>query len=221
MQRYDDPATLSAVYSSAAKYDIPISVYNALIYSESSYNPNAKNPSGALGIAQFMPGTAKEKGVDPLNKLQSLDAGAKYLKQIYDSYGDGDWMKSIAYYKGYGTGGGVSSEELAKVTALMKQKFNEMSTIPGVEQPGQDAGLFARTFHLANQLLDIGSVSESAGQAMDKVDEFLSQKSFFEDPIGYLKDWAGAAGASIIFVVLALVILSAGVNGLVKQGRAA
>jgi hypothetical protein len=50
---------------------------------------------------QFMPGTWREIGHgDPLDPLNSIDAGARYLKKLHDAYGD--WDAAVAHYNGGG-----------------------------------------------------------------------------------------------------------------------
>ena len=40
--------------------------------------------SGAIGIAQFLPETAEDLGIDPLNTDQAIEGAARYLRQIMD-----------------------------------------------------------------------------------------------------------------------------------------
>ena len=55
----------------------------AIVQIESQWNPEAKNKvgSGAAGLMQFMPKTAKEFGINPYNPYQSIDASVEYLKR--------------------------------------------------------------------------------------------------------------------------------------------
>jgi soluble lytic murein transglycosylase-like protein len=69
-----------------------------LIKQESGFNPNAGSPAGARGLAQLMPGTAAGLGVtNVLDPVQSINGGAKYLKQQLDAFG-GDVAKALAAY---------------------------------------------------------------------------------------------------------------------------
>ncbi len=69
---------------------------------ESGFNPNAGSPSGAEGIAQFMPGTAAGLGIDPWNPVQALNAAAHVMANAYHTYGD--YAKALgAYNAGSGT----------------------------------------------------------------------------------------------------------------------
>jgi soluble lytic murein transglycosylase-like protein len=69
-----------------------------LIKQESGFNPNAGSGAGARGLTQLMPGTASGLGVtNVLDPVQSINGGAKYLKQQLDAFG-GDVAKALAAY---------------------------------------------------------------------------------------------------------------------------
>jgi len=68
---------------SARDQGIPPAGLRALLRRESAWDPSAVNPtSGALGIAQFMPRTAAELEIDPMNPAQAIPAAAAYLVAI-------------------------------------------------------------------------------------------------------------------------------------------
>lgn len=70
---------------------------------ESSWDPQAHNQgSGAAGLFQFIPSTAKGYGIDPYNVEQAADAAGKLITGLIAKY-DGDVSKALA---GYNYGGG-------------------------------------------------------------------------------------------------------------------
>jgi Transglycosylase SLT domain len=72
------------------------------INQESGFNPGAVSPAGAVGIAQFLPGTAAGLGIDPWNPIQALRGAAQLMGSYNSNYG-GDYAKALAAYNG-GTG---------------------------------------------------------------------------------------------------------------------
>lgn len=83
------------------EYGIPDNILAKVIYQESRFRPDiitgkTKSSAGALGIAQFMPATAKDLGLDPLNPSQSIDKAGAYLAALYREFDD--WSKAVAAY---------------------------------------------------------------------------------------------------------------------------
>lgn len=64
-----------------------LALFQALVKQESGFNPRAVSPKGAIGYAQLMPGTAAGLGVDPLDPVQNLDGGARYLLAQLQAFG--------------------------------------------------------------------------------------------------------------------------------------
>ena len=86
------------ITAAARKHGIDPALLAGLVKQESNFNPNAGSPAGARGLTQLMPGTAAGLGVtNVLDPLQSLDGGAKYLRQQLDAFG-GDVPKALAAY---------------------------------------------------------------------------------------------------------------------------
>lgn len=87
----------SSLFNSAGKkYGVDPRLLSAVAKAESGYNPNARSGAGAQGLMQFMPGTAKGLGINPLNPAQAIDGAARYLKQLYSQ--TGSWQLAIAAY---------------------------------------------------------------------------------------------------------------------------
>lgn len=86
------------VDAAANKYGVPVALARAVANQESGGNPNAVSPTGAQGVMQLMPDTAKGLGVqDPLNPDQNIDAGVRYLGQLLRQ-NNGDVKLALASY---------------------------------------------------------------------------------------------------------------------------
>jgi soluble lytic murein transglycosylase-like protein len=86
------------ITAAAKKHGIDPALLAGLVKQESGFNPTAGSPAGARGLTQLMPGTAAGLGVtDVLDPIQSLDGGAKYLRQQLDAFG-GDLTRALAAY---------------------------------------------------------------------------------------------------------------------------
>ncbi|HEY6411484.1 MAG TPA: transglycosylase SLT domain-containing protein [Ktedonobacteraceae bacterium] len=73
--------------------------FSRQINMESGFNPNAYSPSGAEGIAQFMPGTAAGLGINPWDPKAALNAAAHLMASYAKNYG-GDYAMALAAYNG-------------------------------------------------------------------------------------------------------------------------
>lgn len=82
--------------SAARKYGVPEDLFKRLVQQESNWNPRARSPKGAIGLAQLMPTTARRLGVNPHDAVENLDGGARYLKQQYNRFRS--WRLALAAY---------------------------------------------------------------------------------------------------------------------------
>jgi soluble lytic murein transglycosylase-like protein len=68
---------------------LPKAFLARLIWKESRFDPGAVSPVGAEGIAQFMPGTAKMRGLaDSFDIEQAIPASARYLGELKTGFGN-------------------------------------------------------------------------------------------------------------------------------------
>ena len=81
----------------AARFDLSPTLIEALVWQESRWRADAVSPVGARGLAQLMPGTARELGVNPDDPFANLEGGARYLREQLDRF-DGDLEKALAAY---------------------------------------------------------------------------------------------------------------------------
>ena len=85
------------------RHGLPAGILTNLVYQESRGNPNAHSPAGAHGLAQFMPATARQYGVNVNDPQSSINGAARYLEDMLDMF-NGDVDKAIAAYNA-GPGG--------------------------------------------------------------------------------------------------------------------
>ena len=82
----------------AVEQGIDERLLKAVVQAESDFNPDEVSHTGAMGLMQLMPDTAKELGVvDPFNPYQNLTGGSKYLKQMLTRF-NGDTSLALAAY---------------------------------------------------------------------------------------------------------------------------
>jgi Transglycosylase SLT domain len=73
----------------ARSNDLPAPFFIRLLYQESSFRHGAISPAGAQGIAQFMPETAADRGLDnPFDPLQAIPASARLLRDLFQKFGN-------------------------------------------------------------------------------------------------------------------------------------
>jgi len=68
---------------------LPVEFFTRLIWQESRFNPHARSYKGAEGIAQFMPGTARWRGLaNSFEPLEALRESARWLAELRDQFGN-------------------------------------------------------------------------------------------------------------------------------------
>ncbi|MGH6859329.1 MAG: transglycosylase SLT domain-containing protein [Phyllobacterium sp.] len=87
----------AAIATHADGHGVPRDFFARLIWKESRFDVSATSPVGAQGIAQFMPGTARERGLaDPYDFAAALPASAALLKDLRKAFGN--WGLAAAAY---------------------------------------------------------------------------------------------------------------------------
>ena len=77
------------IKAAAKKYGFDWRLIAAQIYQESHLNPKAKSRSGARGLMQILPRTAKSLDIkDIYNPVENINGGVRYLKKLYDRFDD-------------------------------------------------------------------------------------------------------------------------------------
>lgn len=72
--------------AAAKKAGLPPEFLKSVARIESAFRQDAISPKGAVGVMQLMPATARELGVDPHDKDQNLEGGARLLRDLLLKY---------------------------------------------------------------------------------------------------------------------------------------
>jgi soluble lytic murein transglycosylase-like protein len=94
--RQTEPSTSSApdsicqaLATAAAANELPLEFFTRLIWQESRFNPDAVSRAGAQGVAQFMPGTARLRGLEnPFDPLEAIAKSAQLLRDLHWEFGN-------------------------------------------------------------------------------------------------------------------------------------
>jgi len=136
----------SAIERTAADHDLPPDFFARLIWRESRFRPDALSYKGAQGIAQFMPGTAKLRGLqDSYDVLEALQKSAEYLDELRDRFGNLG-LAAAAYNAGenglsnFLGGGSLPSETRSYVMAITAHTVEEWKA----DTPGETAYALAK-----------------------------------------------------------------------------
>lgn len=148
------------VAEASRRFAIPDAWIWRVMHAESRGRPGAVSRAGAMGLMQIMPGTwamltARHRlGSDPFDKRANILAGAAYLRQMWDRYGDVRLMLA-AYNAGPGRADayaagrrGLPAETLAYVAAIAPHLGAHSAAAPALalrpDPPSwRGAGIFA------------------------------------------------------------------------------
>ena len=76
------------VLAAADRHRVDAEILHAVIEVESDYHADAVSRRGAKGLMQLMPATVERYNVqDPFDPAANIDAGARYLRYLFDQFG--------------------------------------------------------------------------------------------------------------------------------------
>ena len=82
------PALHEPIVRASQRWNVGAALLAAQLYAESGFNPFARSPAGAQGIAQFMPGTAAAYRLDdPFDVAAAIDAQAHLMRDLLRRFG--------------------------------------------------------------------------------------------------------------------------------------
>ena len=86
------------ILKAALRHEIDPALVKAIIMAESGYNPKAISKSGAKGLMQLMPRTAKSLGVENIfDPEHNINGGVRYFKRLVNRF-KGDLKLALAAY---------------------------------------------------------------------------------------------------------------------------
>ena len=131
---YSRQELCEVIVAAAEAHDLPIGFLIRLIWQESGFDTQSVSRVGAQGIAQFMPETAAEMGIDPFDPAEALPASARFLRAQQQRFGNHGLAAAA-----YNAGPGRVRRWLAKRTRLPRETRSYVYNITG-RQPEQWIG---------------------------------------------------------------------------------
>ena len=209
---------LDMIFGEAAdRYSVSKDLLLAVAKAESEFNVNATSKSGAMGLMQLMPDTAKYLGVeDPYDAKDNVFGGAKLLSQLLDKY-DGNISYTLAAYNA-GSGnvdkyGGIPPfEETQNYVEKILGYLRDGAVLPeGIESAGDIGNVIKKA--AADSMDDDGDGQLSVREILSRVfsyDEYIDfMRIFLENVTSNLQDMmlgktdeAGRAAASATNAVI-------------------
>ena len=140
-----EQALCRLVETASSSRNLPVSFLTRLIWQESSFRPDVISRAGAQGIAQFMPGTARERGLaNPFDPEQAIPAAAALLSDLSKQFGNLG-LAAAAYNAGpnrvsawLSGQGGLPLETrdyVARITGTPADDWAAARKAPGAEPP--------------------------------------------------------------------------------------
>ncbi|MDQ8730855.1 lytic transglycosylase domain-containing protein [Bradyrhizobium sp. LHD-71] len=116
-----------AVADAASAQGLPVGFFARLLWQESKFNQWARSHVGAMGVAQFMPTTAVEYGLEnPFDPIESVAASARFLRELRDEFGNLGLAAAA-----YNAGGGRIRKWLSGQSGLPEETQNYVKVITG------------------------------------------------------------------------------------------
>ncbi|QOZ11190.1 lytic transglycosylase domain-containing protein [Bradyrhizobium sp. CCBAU 51765] len=118
-----------ALREAAESSGIPVPFFARLIWQESRFKSDEVSHAGAQGVAQFMPETAAEVGLDdPFDPMKALPASAKFLRKLRDVFGNLGLAAAA-----YNAGPGRIQKWLARESELPRETRDYVRIITGTK----------------------------------------------------------------------------------------
>ncbi|HWG28865.1 lytic transglycosylase domain-containing protein, partial [Actinospica sp.] len=111
----------------AQSNNLPAPFFIRLLFQESRFKPGVVSRAGAQGVAQFMPDTAADMGLDnPFDPLQAIPASARLLHNLFQQFGNLGLAAAA-----YNAGPNRIADWLTKKSKLPQETEGYVKTITG------------------------------------------------------------------------------------------
>ncbi len=97
---YSYKAMVRTIFTASEDFDVPSALVLSVIKEESDFNINAVSDTGAIGLMQLMPGTAKLIGVNPYDPAENIIGGVYYLRYCLNLKGNNIALALACYNAG-------------------------------------------------------------------------------------------------------------------------
>lgn len=167
----------------AKKYNVSVDLLKAIGKAESGFDPNAVSRSGAQGVMQLMPATAKYLGVtDSFDPEQNIMGGSKYIAELLQKY-DGDTKLALAAYNA-GMGnvkkyGGIPPFKETQNYVVKVTKFMNEDMKAGTVSVTTNNNLSTKSVDAINEPLSWYIKPSSSNQKINQEDVSGSLESIF------------------------------------------
>jgi len=122
------------IEAAADQNGVPYELLRRIAHVESAGDPTALSSAGAQGMFQVMPNTARSLGYSPAdmyNPALAAQAAAKYMRQLYEQFGD--WDHAVQAYNAGPTRFSEYKEKgrpLPKETKRYLEKIKGLTSLP-------------------------------------------------------------------------------------------
>jgi hypothetical protein len=133
----------SLIQSAAETHGVSYDLLHKQLFIESSFNPNAKSPTGPRGIGQFTKETGKAYGLvtdeDFFDPVKSIDAAARHMKDNLKIAGGDELKALLAYNQGAGKLGRpqLAAYDRGDLSGVSEEGRNYMAKLADVAQSGK------------------------------------------------------------------------------------
>jgi hypothetical protein len=156
------------IEAASRRHGVDADLVRAVVFVESSYDPQAMSSQGALGLMQLMPETARRYGVkDPWDPAQNVEGGVRFLKELLVQFDQDTQLALAAYNSGAGAviRAGYRVPANAETLAFVPRVLEHYRNLQPVQQP--DAAQSPAMLAL-EPALDISALDPVRGDIFDR-----------------------------------------------------